>query len=44
MDIFQMASKISALSECFFTLWASKRSLACMLSEVVSEIAAFLKD
>ena len=44
MDILQMAPKISALGKCFFTLWASKRSLASMLSEVVSEIAAFFKD
>ena len=44
MDILHVPAKIATLRERFATLWALKRSLTCMLSEMVSKIATFLED
>ena len=44
MHILEMPSQVATLSESFLAVTASKWSLACVLSEVVSQIAAFLEN
>jgi len=37
-------AEISALSEGLHALWARKWALACMLAEVITQVAAFFKN
>jgi hypothetical protein len=44
MDIFKVTTKVATLCKCLFTLWAGKRALTCVLTEVISQIATFFKN
>jgi len=44
MNVFQVTAEVAALSECFLALGTGKRSLASVLTEVVPQITALLKD
>lgn len=44
VNILQVSAQIARLSEGFLAEGALERSQSCVLSEVISEIAAFLED
>jgi hypothetical protein len=43
MHILKVSAQVATLSEGFLTVGALERSLACVLSEMVPQIAAFLE-
>ena len=44
MDILKMSSKVTALSESLLAKGALERSHACVLTEMVTQVAALLED
>ena len=44
MNIFKVAAQVATLSEVLAAETALKRSLACVLSEVISQVAGFLEN
>ena len=44
VDILKMAAQVATLSEVFAAETALKRSLASVLSEVISQVAGFLEN
>lgn len=44
MHVFEVTTEISALGESFLTERAFKRAKACVLSKVISKVAALFKD
>jgi hypothetical protein len=42
--VFEVATKVTALSKSLTTFWACKRPLSCVLSKMVAKVTAFLKN
>jgi hypothetical protein len=44
MHVFKVTAEVATLRKCLFALWTSKRALACMLTEVVPQVATFFEN
>lgn len=44
VHVFQMSTKVTTLCECFLAVGTLKRTLSCMFSEMVPQIAALFEN